>query len=182
MEHLYLGLCAINLVATLSYHRALESHLGALLPNAQSTWKIRLILTKAIKGKGVLPNVQKQMAGISAEGTICKREINHAEMMEVIPRADLQQADGLQQVGPEGWVVQGGFVLSCVALASSSLCFLALPSVNTALRISAFSSTSVLFTGCCFVNEVYEMCPNPSSWIRRKKLLPSKMTSAWNVC
>jgi len=37
MEHLYLGLCAINLVATLSYHRALESHLGALLPNAQST-------------------------------------------------------------------------------------------------------------------------------------------------
>ena len=61
------------------------------------------------------------MAGISAEGTICNREINHAEMMEVIPRADLQQADGLQQVGPEGWVVQGGFVLSCVALASSSL-------------------------------------------------------------
>jgi len=42
------------------------------------------------------------MAGISAEGTICNREINHAEMMEVIPRADLQQADGLQQVGPEG--------------------------------------------------------------------------------
>lgn len=38
MEHPYLGLTAINLpVPVLSYHTAVESHLGALLPNAQST-------------------------------------------------------------------------------------------------------------------------------------------------
>lgn len=37
MEHPYLGLPAINLpVAGLSYQAAVESHFGALLPNAQS--------------------------------------------------------------------------------------------------------------------------------------------------
>lgn len=177
MEHPYLGLCAINLlVATLSYHTALESHLGALLPNAQSTWKIGLILAKPIKGKSVLPNVQKQMVGILAEDTICNRDINHTEMMEVIPRADLQEADVLQQVGPRGWAVQGAFVISC-GQQQPLLSHFAF-SVSTALQIS----TPVLFTACWFVYEVYEICPNPSSWIRRKKLLLSKLTSARNVC
>lgn len=116
------------------------------------------------------------MVGILAEDTICNRDINHTEMMEVIPRADLQEADVLQQVGPRGWAVQGAFVISC-GQQQPLLSHFAF-SVSTALQIS----TPVLFTACWFVYEVYEICPNPSSWIRRKKLLLSKLTSARNVC
>lgn len=71
--------------------------------------------------------------------------------MEVIPRADLQQADVLQQVGPKGWVVQGAFVIRCgqqqPLLSHFALCQHSSPDQCLLQYSSAFQSVLVCVWG-----------------------------------
>lgn len=65
MEHPHLGLSAIHLPVPEPGHPAAAEPFGCINAKHPISLKNWVDLAEAIKGEGVLPNVEKQMVGIS---------------------------------------------------------------------------------------------------------------------
>lgn len=66
MEHPHLGLSAIHLPVPVLGHPAAAVTFGCITAKHPISLKNWADLAEAIKGEGVLPNVEKQMVGVSA--------------------------------------------------------------------------------------------------------------------